>query len=157
MIEPGVMETMETMETMERVVDPQPDGTLADMVNRMVAEDPRLRLIAEMMRNQASAREQPRRPTVEDVLARYARLRQAYGWMRERNELVAAALGACPRCWGEEPDCTACDGLGTPGTYVLDQQLFDRYVLPAVRMLRARSRPASAAPPADLTPTPQEE
>ena len=33
-----------------------------------------------------------------------------------RLEAVAEALGACPECWGTNPDCDLCGGRGRPGT-----------------------------------------
>src|SRR5215208_2849276 len=55
----------------------------------------------------------------------------------ERNEMLAAALGACAQCWGGDPDCPGCQGRGAPGTEIPDAQLFAACVVPAARRVRA--------------------
>ena len=66
--------------------------------------------------------------------------------LREVNDTVAAALGACPTCWGGDPDCRTCAGDGAAGALDPDERLFTELVLPAVRRVRenrrARSEPA---------------
>lgn len=63
----------------------------------------------------------------------------------ERNLALAAALGACD-CWGQEPGCPICDGLGGPGWLPPDSQLFAAYVYPAMRAAsRAGLGPAGSA------------
>jgi hypothetical protein len=52
--------------------------------------------------------------------------------LRGRNEAMAAAVGACPKCWGEEAVCPECDGNGSPGSTMPDAAMFSRYVAPAV-------------------------
>ena len=64
----------------------------------------------------------------------------------ERNSELAAAVGACD-CWGDDPGCRFCEGLGSAGWMPPDRQLFAIYVSPAVRSLRAareRLRPTFA-------------
>lgn len=63
--------------------------------------------------------------------------------LRERNEDLAAALGACA-CWGDDLACPACGGDGAPGWRAPDVPLLRAYALPALRHLRP-SRPAHAA------------
>ncbi|WP_126977837.1 hypothetical protein [Frigidibacter oleivorans] len=55
----------------------------------------------------------------------------------ERIALLAAALGACPACWGEVPDCPLCGGRGTPGHLPPEEASFVHFVMPAVRRLLA--------------------
>jgi hypothetical protein len=57
--------------------------------------------------------------------------------LREWNEALAAALGACARCWGEDPSCPGCQGSGSPGTAVPNRPLFTALVVPAVRRVQA--------------------
>lgn len=57
--------------------------------------------------------------------------------LRERNELMAAALGACHVCWGTDRDCPECRGRGRPGAGRPDMELFKQIVAPAVRRVRA--------------------
>jgi hypothetical protein len=53
-----------------------------------------------------------------------------------RNSELAAAVGACD-CWGDDPGCAFCEGLGSAGWMPPDRQLFAIYVSPAVRSIRA--------------------
>jgi hypothetical protein len=50
----------------------------------------------------------------------------------DRNILLASALGACS-CWGEDPSCADCWGAGRVGWVPPDPQLYDEYVVPALR------------------------
>jgi hypothetical protein len=54
---------------------------------------------------------------------------------RERDAVLAAALGACEFCWGENPSCPVCGGEGVPGSSVPPTELFMRYIAPAARKL----------------------
>jgi hypothetical protein len=56
--------------------------------------------------------------------------------LREVNDTLAAALGACPICWGGDRTCEACDGYGRAGCFRPDPALFVRLVAPAVRRVR---------------------
>lgn len=53
--------------------------------------------------------------------------------LRTRLDGLAAAVGACPGCWGEDLECRWCRGRGAPGTIPPDRDAFDRLVMPAVR------------------------
>ena len=37
--------------------------------------------------------------------------------LRRRNEIFAAAVGACEICWGDDPACPICWGDGRPGVH----------------------------------------
>lgn len=50
-----------------------------------------------------------------------------------RQRQLAAALGACAECWGQDFECDVCGGAGGPGWTDPDENLFDRYVAPALR------------------------
>jgi hypothetical protein len=60
--------------------------------------------------------------------------------LRTRNDNLAAALGACHLCWGEDADCPYCGGDGGVGAFVIDAQLFDEIVGPALEQFRQRPR-----------------
>ncbi|MFJ7158154.1 hypothetical protein ACIQUQ_24905 [Streptomyces sp. NPDC101118] len=45
---------------------------------------------------------------------------------------LAAALGACPGCFGGDPACRWCRGRGKPGFTAPEPEPFDRLVRPAV-------------------------
>lgn len=53
--------------------------------------------------------------------------------LREANDTMAAALGACHLCWGGNEECTNCHGEGHAGYMPPDPVLFNQLVLPAVR------------------------
>jgi hypothetical protein len=64
--------------------------------------------------------------------------------LRDRADQLAAALGACCLCWGQDVSCRICRGRGAPGFALPDEALFEYYVLPAVVLLRGRKpRPAA--------------
>jgi hypothetical protein len=67
--------------------------------------------------------------------------------LRERTDTLAAALGACCLCWGQDPECRFCHGRGTPGFVMPDESLLAQLVLPAIRILQAiRGRNAAFSP-----------
>lgn len=51
-------------------------------------------------------------------------------------ERLAAALGACPRCFGERADCRVCAGRGHPGWLEPDVELFVQWVIPTIRRMK---------------------
>jgi len=59
--------------------------------------------------------------------------------LRERNDLLAEALGACYLCWGEYPDCQECQGRGMSGSRPPNRVLFKQFVSPAMSRLRTRN------------------
>ena len=132
------------------VVDP-----MAQMLEQLTAADPRLRVVAELMRARQVAAAEERtaaaEPDVAQLRARLARAREAYDVLREQYERLAAALGACARCWGEDASCRYCRGIGESGAFVPDPGLFERYVLPAVRRSRTLVASTDDAPRAPHT------
>lgn len=48
------------------------------------------------------------------------------------NQDMAAALGSCPECWGENPGCTVCNGNGIPGWKESSPSYFDSYIAPVI-------------------------
>jgi hypothetical protein len=70
-------------------------------------------------------------------------LRQELADLREANDTVAAALGACPICWGGDRSCDVCRGRGRAGFRPPDPDLFDELVVPAVQRARAMVRTGS--------------
>jgi hypothetical protein len=55
-----------------------------------------------------------------------------YQELLNRNSILAAALGACDNCWGEQAHCPVCGGAGLPGWILPDEQLYASFVHPAV-------------------------
>jgi hypothetical protein len=125
-------------------VAPPGDDPMWEVLQQFDHADPQLRLIARLLhaqtqRTQAPAA--PRRPTADELERSLGRLRHAYVELREQYRRLAAALGACARCWGDDPRCRECGGAGTSGFFDPDPELFEWYVVPAVRRVRTR-RPA---------------
>ncbi len=69
------------------------------------------------------------------VESMYAELEQ----LREKNDRMAAALGACYLCWGEDLQCEICGGSGSSGAFEPDIEEFAELVAPALRRIRNRS------------------
>jgi hypothetical protein len=63
--------------------------------------------------------------------------------LREANDTVAAALGACPYCWGGNAECAVCRGRGRSGYREPDPALFNELVMPAVQRVRSLKRSAA--------------
>jgi len=72
--------------------------------------------------------------------------------LREVNDTLALALGACPDCWGGDNHCSECNGDGSPGYSMPEASLFNELILPAVRRIN-QSRQAGKQP-APQTETP---
>lgn len=88
----------------------------------------------------------------EPAAVRIAALKRELADLREVNDTLAAALGACRACWGGDDDCPECAGRGRAGSAVPDPALFRELVVPAVRRVRSldrTARPASRRPRMD--------
>jgi hypothetical protein len=140
----------------------QAPSSIADLLS---SEDlsPRARLIASMLfasQEQASGEtEDDADPHAVEVTApvrdvqvvvdgrsqhRAARIRASLNALREElealrdlNDSLALALGACSVCWGGDSDCTACGGRGGPGWARPEPSLYRSMVEPAVRAMSA--------------------
>lgn len=132
-------------------------------VARLLAdhEDPTVRAVAQMIatREAADALEaeeaagtdgdspapEPRLAPEERARleARIDRLSTEVRRLRRVNDVLAAALGACPVCWGEAPDCEVCEGGGAPGWEEPERRLFLRLVRPALAHVRPLSETAT--------------
>jgi hypothetical protein len=79
----------------------------------------------------------------------FDRVRQELADLREVNDTLAAALGACRACWGGDVRCPICGGDGRSGASPPDPRLFEALVVPAVRRMRARAHrsPTTEASP----------
>ncbi|MBD2768077.1 hypothetical protein IC235_09260 [Hymenobacter sp. BT664] len=148
---------------------------MLDMLSQLSADRPELQPLLEAMRTQhlTHAEEVEEGPTREELLLQneqlVALLKRARHEIKRLDALVenlqqetdataqlqhdlAAALGACPHCWGTDPGCGSCRGRGGPGAYPTDQPLYARFVRPAVRR-QAGPPPAPAAPAGAANPT----
>jgi hypothetical protein len=116
---------------------------------RMAHDNPAVATLLQMMEAQklsAAAREPvviegaaepPAEAQLADLTAQLQESQAELRLLRERCDTVAAALGACGLCWGEDHSCRACRGQGAPGRAIPDEQLFCEIVVPAVRLVHA--------------------
>lgn len=61
----------------------------------------------------------------------------AFDALQSRTRMLAAALGACEQCFGEDLLCESCSGCGIPGWAMPHPASFRKYVLPALTKARA--------------------
>jgi hypothetical protein len=55
--------------------------------------------------------------------------------LKKRNKSFSEAIGSCDFCGGEDPDCSKCQGNGSPGWYPVNKRLFNHFVLPLLEKL----------------------
>jgi hypothetical protein len=60
--------------------------------------------------------------------------------LRRRVTLVAAALGRCDVCWGEDAGCRFCGGKGSSGHFWPDRSSYEELIAPAVDRVRETGR-----------------
>lgn len=70
---------------------------------------------------------------VQELREKIEKLYAELETLRQRNDFLAWAVGACCLCWGEDPQCAVCAGEGQPGFVDPDCELFIQLVAPAVR------------------------
>ncbi|MCI0394336.1 MAG: hypothetical protein L0332_07030 [Chloroflexi bacterium] len=129
---------------------PEAEATTQEMLAQMVAADPRLQWVHQYLAQRQAANAQEAhnlsafaRESDDSQLRAVRQLRQQMKALmlelqelRERNDSLAAALGACYLCWGEDPECSYCAGRGRPGYAAPDKALFMAWVAPAGRALK---------------------
>jgi hypothetical protein len=81
-----------------------------------------------------------RRQLVSRLRSRFDAMQDELDELRERQDRLAAALGACAECWGEDLECEVCGGTGTPGAFVPDPRLYRAIVSPVCRAAGAGQR-----------------
>src|SRR5437660_1553131 len=154
---PAMAEILVRMTSGDTAVAPTTQELLAQMAN---SGDPNVNLIAKQIAAQQPKQAEKHLSVVREVQADavanstwetcqtlrdgssieeepetiLAKLKELSG----RCDDLASALGACPLCWGKDPECRACRGRGHPGFSVPERNLFVEFVLPAVRMLEAQ-------------------
>ncbi len=52
--------------------------------------------------------------------------------LRRLNKSLAASLGSCHLCWGEDETCLTCGGAGAPGWKTVNSRLFNIFILPVL-------------------------
>lgn len=127
-----------------------PASNPEDLLMELAQKDPKTWLLVQYLNRQEAQEETapPNNPeqrrlfiAVREYLERaYEELEQ----LRERNDRLAAALGACGLCWGEDDRCPVCSGNGKPGALVPDTEQLRRLVLPALQRLRDPEAPSTS-------------
>ena len=69
--------------------------------------------------------------------------------LRERNDALAQALGACALCWGGDVECPICGGAGQPGFMAPDQRSFKQLLAPVINRFGKRNFPIGPFPTTD--------
>lgn len=144
---------------------PFPDAALFEQLG---IDDPRLIQLAQLMSrpttppcndDEGEMIELIPAERVERLHEEIERLKGINRILFEQCEFMASAVGACPRCWGEDQECRECRGRGTPGAFLPHRASFAELVLPAVERVRTLRRrqaqppaAAGAAPPASHMP-----
>lgn len=110
-------------------------NAMREMLNNALAEraagDPRLAMMMQMLNQQQAAEPPPERGIRKTRLrARVQEMRDELRILRRRNEVLAAALGACELCWGDDPECEECRGHGRPGWEEPDRALYRELISP---------------------------
>ena len=73
---------------------------------------------------------------------------------RARLDSLAAGLGACPVCFGEDLLCETCNGVGAPGSRLPQPEEFNLFVSPACHRVQAEILGTSARRPWPRNPPP---
>lgn len=96
-----------------------------------------------------SAREERLQADLDLLVRGHAQQAAELDRLRQRNDALAAALGACHLCFGEDAWCPRCGGRGRPASRRPDPAAFERYVRPLLRRLQPRDAPSAprSAPP----------
>jgi hypothetical protein len=148
----------------------------ADLLGEATGDNPQLGQLAELLRQREeklqrdlAAAEQAEALEAEEASRLAERQERAEGVRHRVAELtaqldaacsmlddLAAALGACPDCFGTDDACRWCRGRGAPGFTNSDPDLFDRLVRPAVvRHARLHRRETTTDRPPMREGTPQ--
>lgn len=104
---------------------------LLDRLNQRPPGDPLRDVLGQMLMQ----RQQPARNRQADPRELLRAARDALTVLGARNAILAAALGACPECWGVEPGCPNCNGSGKPGWVAPDEAAFAAWVAPAIHAM----------------------
>ena len=133
-----------------------PMSLLMSQLGNAGANDPRLAVLTKLMsqrgptvieNEEGEAAEQAKRRQAEIRRERARRIRalrvlakRMYAELevlRERSDAFAAAIGACPVCFGDDPLCEECAGNGRPGAVAPDPDAWRQFVAPAIQRVRS--------------------
>lgn len=115
-----------------------------------MADNPQLQALVSMMRANQTNEDHGADEKTRELESLKSKLHRAVGQMKQmrahiemieshlsavenKQENLAGAIGACSFCLGEDPDCRACRGKGRAGAFIPDPELFERYIVPALK------------------------
>jgi hypothetical protein len=141
---------VEMLARMRNPGEGEPQPSTQDLVAKLSQDNPMLGMLAQHIAVQKPPVREP--PAVIDaeaveiessaetleLRARIQSLANELNALRDREDILAEALGACCLCWGEDSQCRACRGRGRPGFAMPDEELFEELILPAVQTMRTR-------------------
>src|ERR1700687_3153360 len=111
--------------------------SIQQLVSEYAAADPRMAVVAKYMAMRQSqvtesdtSAEEPQVPL--ETYQKIKAIRRELDQLRQRNDALAGALGACYLCWGTAVTCPTCHGGGLPGAYASDRALFNEFVSPVL-------------------------
>jgi hypothetical protein len=129
------------------------------LLSKLDTSDPTTAMLAQMIASQSANQSEKSESTIDidedetqarklkQLTATCRQLRQGYETLqtemedfRLRNDTLAAALGACYLCWGENTACENCDGQGTVGFFSIDVPAFSEFIAPALRAFKNQTR-----------------
>jgi hypothetical protein len=151
-------DTTQTSNADARSAGADPLAALKAQFAAQAGDNPALAMLLQFMeqRTPAPARDDgPPAPSVReeqlqadlDVLVRgHAQQAAELDRLRQRNDTLAAALGACHLCFGDDAWCPRCGGRGGPASRRPDPAAFAHFVRPLLAKLQARDA-GRAAPP----------
>ena len=135
-------------------LDIKDNPTLA-LLSQLGVEEQRVAQVAQVM--SALQESQAEAQALEELRAENARLKELNQTLLAHSDFLAAAVGACPQCWGEDAECGECGGRGEPGAYVPERICFEEVVRPVLNRMRERlaARRRRSEPQAPVPPAPQ--
>jgi hypothetical protein len=126
---------------------------MSELLGQLAENDPRMGMVAKVLSQREAERQQAEQDRAEAAESRaeerresmqrlqdlvqklYAELEE----LRQRNDTLSSALGACHLCWGEDAQCPECAGHASAGAWQPDPALFRELIVPAIRTARAAS------------------
>jgi hypothetical protein len=116
----------------------QPDNPMASVLaallqaRRPAVEADRVTASDQTLGEEAITAQRERERALTELNETVTRLYGELETLRQRNDEVAAGVGACFLCFGSDPLCPECGGRGRPGAKLPEPGAYRKYVLPAV-------------------------
>jgi hypothetical protein len=129
--------------------------TVDHLLDSLGVDDPVLRqYLGRQFAQKTHVQSIPDRPSANGMQQRLKQSERLNNVLLRKLEILACALGACPTCWGEDPDCEDCGGLGKCGAFLPDRHCFDAYVRPVLKHFQRPGVPHSDQPGTSETQSP---